>query len=135
MYLQKYTILATTILLQSVLLSKLHCQLLASRILNFAKTARKQPQAKILRGIFCHVEFFRIRFLWVFVTCWVAVIAVLQKYLAGLSKNGLGTWQQRHQRFTTTQHALRLSSSVKNVLMLRPSSEKNPLVCFPCLLE
>ena len=52
MYLQKYTILVTTILLQSVLLSKLHCQLLASRILNFAKTPRKQPQAKIPRGIF-----------------------------------------------------------------------------------
>jgi len=51
-YLQKYTILVTTILLQSVLLSKLHCQLLTSRILNFAKTARKQPQAKIPRGIF-----------------------------------------------------------------------------------
>ena len=25
-----------------------------------------------------------------FVTCWVAVLTVLQKYLAGLSKNGLG---------------------------------------------
>ena len=59
MYLQKYTILATTILLQSVLLSKLHCQLLASRILNFAKTARKQPQAKILRGIFLPREIFQ----------------------------------------------------------------------------
>ena len=52
MYLQKYTILVTTILLQSVLLSKLHCQLPASRILSFAKTPRKEPQAKIPRGIF-----------------------------------------------------------------------------------
>ena len=68
-----------------------------------------------------------------FVTYWVAVLTVLQKYLAGLSKNGLGGWQQRHQRVTATQHALRLSSSVKNVLMLWPSSEA--LVCFPCLLE
>ena len=80
-----------------------------------------------------HVEFFRIKLLWVFVTCWVAVLTVLQKYLAGLSKNGLGGWQQRHQRVTATQHTLRLSSSVKNVLMLWPSSEA--LVCFPCSLE
>ena len=90
MYLQKYIILVITILLQSILLSKLHCQLLASRILSFAKTPRKQPQAKIPRGILCHVEFFRIQFLWVFIICWVAVLTVLQKYLAGLSKNGLG---------------------------------------------
>ena len=66
-------------------------------------------------------------------TCWVAVLTVLQKYLAGLSKNGSGPWQQRHQRFTSAQHVLRLSSSVKNVLMLCPSSKA--LVCFPCLLE
>ena len=64
------------------------------------------------------MEFFGIKFLWVFLTCWVAVLTVLQKYLAGLSKNGLGGCQQRHQRVTTTQHALRLSSSVKNVPML-----------------
>ena len=133
MYLQKYTILVTTILLQSVLLSKLHCQLPASRILSFAKTSRKQPQAKIPRGIFMPRGIFRIYHLRVFVTCWVAVLTVLQKYLAGLSKNGFGGWQQRHQRVTTTQHVLRLSSSVKNVPMLWPSSEA--LVCFPCLLQ
>ena len=62
MYLQKYTILVTTILLQSVLLSKLHCQLPASRILSFAKTPRKEPQAKIPRGILCHVEFLEFNF-------------------------------------------------------------------------
>ena len=110
--------MVTTILLQGVLLSKLHCQLLASRILNFAKTPRKQPQAKTPRGIFMPRGIFRIYCLRVFVTCWVAVLTVLQKYLAGLSENGLGGWQQRHQRVTTTQHALGLSSSIENVLMI-----------------
>ena len=43
--------MVTTILLRSVLLSKVHCQLLASRILNFANTPGEQPQAKIPRGI------------------------------------------------------------------------------------
>ena len=133
MYLQKYTILVTTILLQSVLLSKLHCQLLASRILNFAKTPRKQPQAKIPRGIFMPRGIFKNL---IFVGVWDVLgcsAYCVAEVLAGLSKNGLGGWQQRHQRVTTTQHALRLSSSVKNVLTLWPSSKA--LVCFPCLLE
>ena len=81
MYLQKYIILVTVVLLQSVLLSKLHCQLLASRILNFAKTPRKQPQAKIPRGIFMP-WILKFNFV-VFVTYWVAVLTVLQEYLAG----------------------------------------------------
>ena len=37
-----------------------------------------------------HVAFLEIQFCWVLVTCWVAVIVVLQKYLAWLPRNGIG---------------------------------------------
>ena len=87
-----------------------------SRLLQ--KLQENSHKLKFHVAFLCHVAFCRIKFLWVFVTCWVAVLAVLQKCLVGLSKNALGRWQQGHQRVTTTQHALRLSSSVKTVLML-----------------
>ena len=77
------------------------------------KLQENSHKLKFHVAFLCHVDFFRIQFLWVFVPCWVAVLTVLQKYLAGLSKNALGGWRQRHQRVTTTQHALRLSSSIK----------------------
>ena len=66
--------------------SPLKTTLSTAGVQNFQFCKKLQENSHKLKfhvAFLCHVEFFRIKFLWVFVTCWVAVLTVLQKYLAG----------------------------------------------------